>query len=164
SAQIASERGGVDTEAWSEIERLARESGRWETAAGAARQRAWEFVDDEPDRALPPIAESGEIAAAYGLVEAGGWADYMRAEVHMCAGRWDEATEVALRAIELGEERGYHRVVVRSWFALLPIARARGREDLVRQAFPRFDERAKTGQEAEAVYARIVATATHLHF
>jgi tetratricopeptide (TPR) repeat protein len=126
--------------------------------------RAWDFLDDEPDRALPLVSESGEIATAHGLVEAGGWADYMRAEAHMSAGRWAEAIEAGLRAVELGEERGYHRVVVRSWFALLPIARAQGREDLIRKAFPRFEERARLRHEADSYYARIVATATHLHF
>jgi hypothetical protein len=54
-------------------------------------------------------------------------------------------------------------VVVRSWFVLLPVARAQRREDLMRQAFPRFDERARLGHEADSYYARIVATATHLH-
>ncbi len=164
TAQIASEREGVTTEAWQEIERLARESHRWETAAHAIRMRAFEFVDDEPDRALPVIAAGAEIADAYGLLESRGWMDYMRAEIDLSAGRLGEAIDAGLRAIELGEERGYHRVVVRSWFVLLPIARAQGRNDLIRQAFPRFDERERLRQEADSYYARIVATATHLHF
>jgi tetratricopeptide (TPR) repeat protein len=98
--------------------------------------QAWDHVDDEPDRALPLISAAAEIATAQGLIQEGGWVDYMRAEVHMSAGRWDEAIEAGLRAIALGEERGYHRVVVRSWFALLPIARAQGGADLIRQALP----------------------------
>jgi tetratricopeptide (TPR) repeat protein len=113
AAQIDSERGGVAPDAWLDIERLAREAGRWETVAGAIRTQAWEFVDDEPDRALPVIAAAAEVATAHGLVEASGWADYMRAEVHLSAGRWDQAIEAGLRAIELGERSGYHRVVVR---------------------------------------------------
>jgi class 3 adenylate cyclase/tetratricopeptide (TPR) repeat protein len=164
AVQIRSEQGPVIPGAWVEVERLARESGRWESAANAIRMRAWDLLDDEPDRALPLIFESGEIATAHGLVEAGGWVDYMRAEAHMAAGRWSDAIEAGLRAIELGEERGFHRVVVRSWFVLLPIARAQSRNDLIRQAFPRFDERARLKHEADSYYARIVATATHLHF
>jgi hypothetical protein len=146
-----------------EIERLARESGRWETVASAIRMRAWDFVDDEPDSALPFISAAAEVAAAHGLVEQGGWSDYMLAEVHLSAGRWQEAIEAGLRAIELGEGSGYHRVVVRSWFVLLPIARAQGRADLIEQAFPRFAERARVKHESDSFYARIVATATHLH-
>ena len=163
-AQIASERGDHTASAWLAIEDLARSSGRWETVAGAIRTRGFEYVDDEPDRALPLADAAAEVAGVYGLVEAGGWADYMRAEAHMSAGRWQEAVEAGLRAIELGEAHGYHRVVVRSWFVLLPVAQAQGREDLIRQAFPRFEARARIGQEADSYYARIVATAAHLHF
>ena len=164
TAQIASERGGVTPKAWLEVERLARRSGRWDAAVNAIRTRAWEYVDDEPERALPVISAAAEIAAAYGLLEAGGWTDYMRAESFLSAGRWEEAIEVGLGAIDLGEAHGYHRVVVRTWFVLLPIARAQGRQDLIRRAFPRFEVRARLGHEADSYYARIVATATHLHF
>ncbi len=164
TAQIDSERGGVAPDAWVEIERLARNAGRWEAVANATRMQAWEHLDDEPGRALPLISAAAEVAAAHGLVEDSGWADYMLAEAHMCAGRWEESVEAGLRAIELGERSGYHRVVVRSWFVLLPIARAQGRRDLIEQAFPRFEQRAKLKHEADSYYARIAATATHLHF
>jgi class 3 adenylate cyclase/tetratricopeptide (TPR) repeat protein len=164
TAQIGSERGDDTGEAWLEIEDLARRSGRWETVAAAIRMRGFGHIDDEPDRALVPIAAAADVAAAYGLIEAGGWADYMRAEAALSAGRWDEAVEAGLRAVELGETHGYHRVVVRSWFVLLPLARAQGRADLIRQAHPRFETRARLGQEADSYYARIVATAAHLHF
>jgi class 3 adenylate cyclase/tetratricopeptide (TPR) repeat protein len=163
-AQIRSERGDDTADAWLAIEDLARDSGRWETVASAIRARAFEYVDDDPDRALPLVDAAADVAGAYGLVEAGGWADYLRAEAHMSAGRWEEAIEAGLRAIEVGEAHGYHRVVVRSWFVLLPVARAQGREDLIRRAFPRFEMRARIGHEADSYYARIVATATHLHF
>ena len=164
TAQIDSERGGVAPDAWVEIERLARNAGRWEAVANATRMQAWEHLDDEPGRALPLISAAAEVAAAHGLVEDSGWADYMLAEAHMCAGRWEESVEAGLRAIELGERSGYHRVVVRSWFVLLPIARAQGRRDLIEQAFPRFEQRARLKHEADSYYARIAATATHLHF
>ena len=163
-AQIDSERGGVVSDAWVEIERLARGSGRWESAAAAIRMQAWDSIDDEPDRAMPLAVDAAEIAASHGLVEQGGWADHMQAEIHMSAGRWQDAVEAGLRAIEVGEQSGYHRVVVRSWFVLLPIARAQGRSDLIHQAFPRFEQRARLRHEADSFYARIVATATHLHF
>jgi class 3 adenylate cyclase/tetratricopeptide (TPR) repeat protein len=163
TAQIASERGDDTADAWVAIEDLARSSGRWETVAAAIRMRAFQHIDDEPDRALQLVDIAADVAGVHGLVEADGWADYMRAEAHMSAGRWQEAVEAGLRAIELGEAHGYHRVVVRSWFVLLPIARVQGRDDLNRRAFPRFEERARVGHEADSYYARIVATATHLH-
>jgi class 3 adenylate cyclase/tetratricopeptide (TPR) repeat protein len=164
TAQVASERGDDAGATWERVEELARGAGRHEAVAAAIRIRAFGHLDDEPERALPLADEAAEIAAAYGLVEAAGWADYQRAEALFAAGRWPEAIAAGLRAIELGEERGYQRVVVRSWFVLLPIARAQGRDDLVRLAFPRFDERARLRQESDSYYARIVATAAHLHF
>jgi len=64
--------------------------------------------------------------------------------------------------VEVGERHDFHRVVVRSWFVLLPLARARGRVDLIQQAYPRFA--ARKVLESDSHYARIVATAAHLHF
>jgi hypothetical protein len=43
-----------------------------------------------------------------------------------------------MRALELAEERGFSRVCYRVWFALLPLAEARGRDDLLRRAHPFF--------------------------
>jgi tetratricopeptide (TPR) repeat protein len=162
TTSISAERGDDVGDAWSTIENLAREAGRWEMVAGAIRVRGFEYLDDEPDRALPLVDAATEVAVAQGLLEGRGWADYLRAEAHLSAGRWDEAIEAGLSAIELGETYDYHRVVVRSWFVLLPIASAQGREDLIRQALPRFESR--RGREPDSHYARIVATAVHLHF
>jgi hypothetical protein len=50
-------------------------------------------------RAIPVVDAAADVAGASGLVEAGGWADYVRAEAHMSAGRWQEAIEAGLRAI-----------------------------------------------------------------
>jgi hypothetical protein len=130
--------------------------------AGALRTRAAFLVDDDPESALPFVAASAEVAVARGLVETAAWADYLEAEAHFVAGRWDDALAAGLRAIDVGEAHVFHRVVVRSWFVLLPLARARGDADLIRRAFPRFD--ARRHQETPSPYARIVATAAHLHF
>jgi class 3 adenylate cyclase/tetratricopeptide (TPR) repeat protein len=161
TTSIRAERGDDVTDSWMKIEELARRAGRWEIVASTIRTRAFEYLDDEPDRAIPLIDEAAEVVVAHGLLQAGGMTDYVRAEAHFSAGRWDNAIESGLRAIELGETHDYHRVVVRSWFVLLPIASAQRREDLARQAYPRFE--ARRGKEPDSPYARIVATAAHLH-
>ena len=51
---------------------------------------------------------------------------------------------------------------MRTWFALLPIARARGREDLIGEASQLFAKR--LGNAPDSHYARVIATAAHLHF
>ena len=51
---------------------------------------------------------------------------------------------------------------MRTWFVLLPVARARGREDLIGEASQLFAQR--LGNEPDSHYARVIATAAHLHF
>jgi hypothetical protein len=86
----------------------------------------------------------------------------MRAEAHFAAGRWDAAVEAGLRAVDLAGAHGYYRLMVRLWFVLLPIACARERDDLIRQAHGPFE----TGgwRERTSLYARVIATAAYLVF
>ena len=77
-------------------------------------------------------------------------------------GDWDVALAVGLAAVDAGERHSFHRVVVRSWFVLLPLARSRGRHDLLARAYPRFA--ARKGREPDSPYARIITTAAHLNF
>jgi class 3 adenylate cyclase/tetratricopeptide (TPR) repeat protein len=162
TTSISAERGDDVGDAWSTIENLARQAGRWDMVGGAIRTRGFQYLDDEPERTLPLVDAATEVAVAQGLLEGRGWSDYLRAEALLSAGRWDEALEAGLTAIALGETYDYHRVVVRSWFVLLPIASAQGRGDLIQQAFPRFESR--RGREPDSYYARIVTTAVQLHF
>ena len=161
-SQIEAERGDDATGTLNHVEELARRAGRWDVVRGAIASRAGYLVDDEPDAALEVVARAAEVAADHGLVEGGAWCDYLRAEAHFASGCWDEAIADGLRAIELGEARDLHRVVVRSWFVLLPIAAARGDVELVRRAYPRFE--ARRGREPDSPYARIITTAVHLRF
>lgn len=161
-AQVEAEQGIVDNERWSMIERLAREQGRWQDVAAAIRTRAGLAVDDDPQHALVSLEAADEVAAAHGLAHAAAWCDYLRTEAYFVAGSWDDALSTGLHAIERGEALGHHRVVVRTWFALLPIAEERGRIDLLRRAFERFD--ARKGSEPDSHYARVIATAAHLRF
>ena len=119
-------------------------------------------IDDEPLAALALIDRAADVCSAHGLVEAAAWCDYGRAEVAFLRGDWDVALAVGLEAVDAGERHSFHRVVIRSWFVLLPLARSRGRHDLLEQAYPRFA--ARKGREPDSPYARIVTTAAHLHF
>ena len=85
----------------------------------------------------------------------------MLAETGLGAGRWDDALETGLRAIAVGEERGFSRVVYRNWFVLLPIAQARRREDLFRRARQHFPTWSEAGP-SDSTFARIVVTAAQL--
>jgi class 3 adenylate cyclase/tetratricopeptide (TPR) repeat protein len=160
-AQVGSERGDDSEEAWLEVEQLARRARRWSVVASAARIRAAMDVDDDPERALARIEDAAELSGSHGLVESGAWCDYVRAEALFAAGRWDDAVATGLRAIEVGEAHAFHRVVVRSWFVLLPIGRARGDDALARQANARFA--ARKGREPDSRYARVITASAHLH-
>ena len=88
--------------------------------------------------------------------------DYARTEALLSIGDWDAAIVTGLDAVAYAEERNLHRLAVRTWFALRPIAVARGTTDLLERAYPRFA--ARQGLEPDSFYARIVTTAMHLAF
>lgn len=161
-AQIAAERG-ADTAlaSWQRIEELGREQGRWTSVAAAMRMQGSFLIDDNPEGALLRFEACAELAAARGLVEDAAWCDYGRAEAYFVGGSWDKALVAGLRAVEVGESHGFHRVVVRSWFVLLPIATTLGRRDVTERAHARFA--ARRGREPDSPYARIITTAAHLH-
>ena len=162
-AQVLAERDGSAPEATLlRIEELGREQRRWSSVAAALRTRGATRIDDEPLVALALFDRAAEVCAANGLVEAAAWCDYGRAEVAFLRGDWDVALAVGLAAVDAGERHSFHRVVVRSWFVLLPLARSRGRNDLLAQAYPRFA--ARKGREPDSPYARIITTAAHLNF
>jgi class 3 adenylate cyclase/tetratricopeptide (TPR) repeat protein len=162
TVMVQLERGDEDSAALATVEELATRAGHWETVVFAMRGRASMDLDDRPEDALPLYERAAVVASVHGLTEAGGWSDYIRAEAYFCMGRWDEAVEAGLRAIELGEAHEFHRLVVRSWFVLLPLARARMQDDLIRRAYPYFESRFERAPDSH--YARVVATAAHLHF
>ena len=70
-------------------------------------------------------------------------------------------SRVGLRAIEAAEARALFRIAVRTWFALRPIAQARGRTDLIERAFPVFDGIRGSSQSP---YARVIVAAMELAF
>jgi tetratricopeptide (TPR) repeat protein len=150
----------LERQRWVEIESLARARGRWELAVGAVRAQASVFID-EPERSLSELERSGELAEARGLVDEAAWVDYGRTEAHLAAGSWDDAIAVGLRAVEAAEARNVFRIAVRTWFALRPIARARGRTDLIERAFSVFEG---IRGSSDSPYARVMVTAMDLAF
>jgi len=125
------------------------------------RAQAGVFLTDKPERALSAVERAGEVAEAHGLVDEVAWVDYERTEAHLVAGAWDDAIATGLRAIETAEARDLSRIAVRTWFALRPIARARGRGDLVERAFPVF---AGIRGASQSPYARVIVGAMNLAF
>jgi class 3 adenylate cyclase/tetratricopeptide (TPR) repeat protein len=157
---LRAERGDSDP-GWAELEQAARRARRWPTVVNALRAQAGDHVDDDPDLVPPLVAPAAALAEAHGLVEQAAWCDYVLAEAGLAAGRWDDALESGLRAIAVGEEHGFVRVVYRSWAVLTPLALATGREDLLRQARQRFPRWGEPGP-SDSTFARVMVTAVQL--
>jgi len=120
---------------------LAAQQGAWPYVAYARRAQGFSeaFAGGDP---WPLIDASADVAAGHGLREHLGWAEYFRAEVGFMLGEWDIADAAARRAIELAETYAYHRVAVRTWFALAPIAAARDDRRTLEHAARWFGEHA----------------------
>jgi hypothetical protein len=111
---------------WPHVERFAKELGRWSTVAGAiAAEALHALVDDRPNDVFPQADRLSDTARTYGFAEFEAWADYLRTEARLVLGDWDEACAAGARATELAARNAYHRVYVRTWMALLPLASAR---------------------------------------
>jgi tetratricopeptide (TPR) repeat protein len=161
-AQAEGEAGDNDRSVWVGLARIAGEHGRWDLVASSLRVSAAFDWDDDPEASLPLIDDAAEVATVHGLVEEIGWMDYARSEAFLSLGSWEAAIATGLEAVAYGEARDFRRLVVRTWFALRPIAVARASADLLEQAYPPFAARA--GVEPDSFYARIVTTAMHLAF
>ncbi|MFI5253955.1 MAG: ATP-binding protein [Candidatus Limnocylindrales bacterium] len=119
--------------AWQELGQLAARAGRWEQASRALRTQGMVATDLSLDP-HPFFDAAAEVALAHGLTEALAWTEYGRTEVDFGAGEWDRAWLSGLRALELAEDGSYHRIAVRTWHAIVPIAEARGRRDVLERA------------------------------
>src|SRR4051794_1294009 len=163
SARVLVERGDERAyEAWAGVEQLARRAGNWEKVSAASRILATRELEDSPDDVVVRLGPAREVADAHGLVEDGAWCDYALAEAYLAAGRWDEAIAAGRRALTVAARHDFSRVAVRTWFVLLPIARVRGRDDLIGEASQLFAKRLSNAPDSH--YARVIATAAHLHF
>ena len=147
---------------WESLAQLALAEGRFELAARALRVQASVSVDDHAASALAIVDEADRLAQARGLTEARAWCDYTRSEALFVLGRWDDAVAAGLRAVALGEEHGYHRAVVRTWHAILPIAAARGDTELLERAHAWYAERSGELAKVDSLYGRVMSSANHL--
>jgi tetratricopeptide (TPR) repeat protein len=120
--------------------RTAAELGDWPQVCKRLRHRALILLEEDRNTSVAALDEAAMIAEAHGLTEDVAWADYGRVEDGLMYGDWDSALEAGIRALDLADRNAYHRVQVRTWFALSPIAAARGMRDLLQRAAAWFDE------------------------
>jgi hypothetical protein len=149
-------RAGLDD--WRDLERLARESGAWNTAAEALFTQALLLVPDHADDARLHAERAIELCESRGLREALAWSHYVIVEVGLVSGDWDGAVAAARRALDIGIASGYDRAVVRTWSAVLPIAAARGERALLEEAHVWLTERFRE-PESPSPYALIMQSA-----
>ena len=123
-----------------EIATLAERTGQWDRACRAWRTRAVMRSERGDDSWHELLDRAAAIAEARGLTEETAWNDYARTEVGLLLGDWDRAIEAGIRALDLADMNAYHRVQVRTWFALSPIAAATGRVELLERASRWFEE------------------------
>ncbi len=124
-AAFTDETAAAATTRLADLGRLAAAQGQWQYVAYARRAQGISvaFAGGDP---WPLLDESVEVAMTHGLREHEAWAQYVRSETGFMLGEWDRADEAARRAIALAETFNYLRVAVRTWFALAPMAAARG--------------------------------------
>ena len=156
--------GATGVEDFRRLAKLSVESGRWATASEAIRMEAILLLEEAPEEASAALDRAGDLCLARGLTEELAWTNYARVELRLLAGAWDEAVAAGLDALGLAEPNGYRRAAIRTYYALLPIAAARGEDELVRRAY-QFSERARPHFPAvPGPWARVMSTAADLHF
>jgi class 3 adenylate cyclase/tetratricopeptide (TPR) repeat protein len=126
--------------AWREIENAATRLQRWPEVADALRTQAALCFPDDLDGAEASAVRLASFARARQLDESAAWACYYRAETNFARGRWDAALEWAGHATDVGVERSYHRVTVRTWHVVVPIAAARGDRVRLEEAARWYEE------------------------
>jgi len=123
--------------------------------------QAANLAEDQADRALQVLEHVDQLAQAHGLTEEIAWTAYARAEVGLVSGDWGKAWEGGLSALGLAESNAYHRVAVRSWFTLGPIAAAQGRADVLERAQRWLQEHENILPPSP--YGRFMRTAMDVH-
>ena len=131
---------------WRELARAATARGRWGLAADAHRTQAAIVIESDPEEAAAALDRAEDLCRARGLTESLAWTEYTRAELGQLYGDWDGAIAAGRRAIELGVANAYHRVTLRTWSCLLPIAAARRDEALGAEAQAWISEFEAPGQ------------------
>jgi tetratricopeptide (TPR) repeat protein len=158
---IRHEGGTVDIEEWRELATAARARGRWPLVARALTGAAMIAMDSDRPRAAASLAEAEEVAIAQRLLEQQAWIGYLRVEDGLLFGDWTAAVRHGRRVIEIAEANAYHRVAVRTWHCLVPLAAARGDRELLAHAARWHEERRDTLPDSP--YARIMRAGVDLN-
>jgi len=151
---VRSETGDATTEEWRALSERLSARARW-TAATRAMLNAIVLTDD--DRTFDALAErTASLADAHGQTESQAWLAQRRTGRSFLSGDWDDAIGEALHAIDLGEADGYHRVVVRTWAMLGPIAAARSDRATLERAASWFEARDRENTFPDSPYGRLM--------
>jgi class 3 adenylate cyclase/tetratricopeptide (TPR) repeat protein len=119
--------------------RTAADLRDWQQVCKRLRGRAIILMEEARDHSLAAIAEAAAVAEAHALTEEAAWVEYVRTEMGLLSGDWDSAVAAGIRALDLADRNAYHRVQIRTWAALSPVAAGTGRHDLLKRAAVWFD-------------------------
>jgi hypothetical protein len=150
----AAERLVPDDEEFDRLEALARSIDAWDRLSVIVRMRAAMRFPDAPRQTLALAPRVREVGEAASLAETLAWADYLEAEAAFELGEDEVVMDRGLAAIEAGIANAYHRVVVRTWYPVLPVAVRRGDDEIVARAARWFEEHA--GLFPDTPYAHVM--------
>lgn len=118
------------------------------------------LLDDHAPDAAAPAARLGDVAAAQAMPRDIAWAEAVRAEIAMVAGRWDVAHAIAMRAVTDANRADDPSTVLRAWHVVIPIAAARRDEVRLSLAFYAYERR----RLGSSPYARLLDAAATAQF
>jgi tetratricopeptide (TPR) repeat protein len=157
---VRSETGAATAADWADLEQLAAATGDWQRALAGLTNQGMCLLDDEAAAVFPLTDRAAELAEARGLTEDLAWVDYLRTEAAFVMGDWDSALASGRRALEVGERNAYHRLVVRTWHAVVPIAAARGDRGELAHAAAWYA--AREGHFPDSPYGRLMRGAVDI--
>ncbi|HVL91078.1 MAG TPA: hypothetical protein VM841_12670 [Actinomycetota bacterium] len=159
-AQALTAIGDATAEDWLAVERAARDLEDWLRVAFALRMQVMGLLDDHAPDAAAPAARLGDVAAAQAMPRDIAWAEAVRAEIAMVAGRWDVAHTTAMRAVTNANRAEDPTTMLRAWHVVIPIAAARRDEVRLSLAFYAYERRRLTASP----YARLLDAAATAQF
>ena len=111
---------------WVALSGEARALGRWSDAVAALSAASDLMAERDPAAAGRLLDEAEVMAEARGLSERLCWIGLIRASRALRGGDWDAGGAAARAGLALAVRLRYDRAAVRTWFALTPMADARG--------------------------------------
>ncbi len=158
--RLRSETGEDGVDEWRDLADGYAARGRWPEATRAYLSAAARTSDAAAFEELADLTDA--LADAHGQTESRAWLAQTRAHRAFVTGDWDRAVEQALLALDLGEADSYHRVVVRTWFVLSPIAAARGDTAILERAASWFEARDREDTFPDSPYGRLMHAAVDI--